>query len=258
MIVCLCVVRTATYDATPLCPFGFNDSVGGGWGVCLHHPRGRGHRLPAANTPCPRIPVNSIYCCSGNLISETFGLLMCHDTNWVMLCLLWFVWNGERRMKTHCHMSRMDSIYCISLNATCFHRLPQSMTEDSHGLSRITFVFDTTCTANCKFYFLAVRDHDSHNTSSGCAHAPWGEVKLGLSVNFLWWSECLSLQGYSKYSNDLVEQWTGSNKKQSYSYLIQKNSTTSFIWTFQRTQEVSTVRLTALHQHPSLSPKAQF
>uniref|UniRef100_A0A3Q3VQ33 MRH domain-containing protein n=1 Tax=Mola mola TaxID=94237 RepID=A0A3Q3VQ33_MOLML len=91
-----------------------------------------------------------------------------------------------------------DTDYLLLTLRVPGYRLPQSMTEDSHGLSRITFIFDTTCTANCKFYFLT---------------------------------------GYSKWSNDLVEQWTGSNKKQSYSYLIQKNSTTSFIWTFQRTQE---------------------
>ncbi|XP_068185966.1 endosome/lysosome-associated apoptosis and autophagy regulator 1 [Antennarius striatus] len=85
------------------------------------------------------------------------------------------------------------------------YRLPQSMAKDNErkDLSRITFVFETRCTADCKLYFLA---------------------------------------GYNKWNNDLVEVWTGSNSKQSYSYLIQKNSTISFTWTFRRTVEFSVER----------------
>lgn len=56
------------------------------------------------------------------------------------------------------------------------------------------------------------------------------------------WGECISLQGYNQWNNDVVEQWYGNHSKQSYSYLIQRRSITSFIWTFQRTQEDSTVR----------------
>uniref|UniRef100_A0A671YMX3 Endosome-lysosome associated apoptosis and autophagy regulator 1 n=1 Tax=Sparus aurata TaxID=8175 RepID=A0A671YMX3_SPAAU len=80
------------------------------------------------------------------------------------------------------------------------YRLPQSMTTDSERseLSRITFVFETVCSADCKFFFLA---------------------------------------GYNQWNNDVVEQWRGTSRKQSYSYLIQSNSTTSFTWTFQRTEE---------------------
>ncbi|TNN82881.1 UPF0577 protein [Liparis tanakae] len=51
-----------------------------------------------------------------------------------------------------------------------------------------------------------------------------------------------SMQGYNQWSNDVVEQWKGSNSKQSYSYLIQRNSTTSFTWTFQRSEEANTER----------------
>lgn len=54
--------------------------------------------------------------------------------------------------------------------------------------------------------------------------------------------ECVSLQGYNQWNNDVVEQWKGSNRKQSYSYLIQSNGTTSFTWTFQRTEELNAVR----------------
>ncbi|KAK5863489.1 hypothetical protein PBY51_000517 [Eleginops maclovinus] len=98
-----------------------------------------------------------------------------------------------------------DSDYLtLTLNVPGY-RLSQSMTKDSERseLSRITFIFETKCTADCKLYFLA---------------------------------------GYSQWNNEVVEQWKGSNGKQSYSYLIQSNSTTSFTWTFQRTEELNEER----------------
>ncbi|XP_054905643.1 endosome/lysosome-associated apoptosis and autophagy regulator 1 [Poeciliopsis prolifica] len=75
--------------------------------------------------------------------------------------------------------------------------------NEMSALSRITFVFETLCTSDCKFYFLV---------------------------------------GYNKWNNYLVEQWKGRNSKQSYSYLIQSNNTVSFTWTFQRTEEFSLER----------------
>ena len=59
------------------------------------------------------------------------------------------------------------------------------------------------------------------------------------------WSECICLQGYNQWNNDVVEQWRGTSRKQSYSYLVQSNSTTSFTWTFQRTEDFNMVR----HNH---------
>lgn len=53
--------------------------------------------------------------------------------------------------------------------------------------------------------------------------------------------ECVSLQGYSQWNNDMIELWTGNNSKQSYSYLIQSIATTSFTWSFQRTEKGSEV-----------------
>uniref|UniRef100_A0A8C4H0I1 Endosome-lysosome associated apoptosis and autophagy regulator 1 n=1 Tax=Dicentrarchus labrax TaxID=13489 RepID=A0A8C4H0I1_DICLA len=93
-----------------------------------------------------------------------------------------------------------DSDYLMLTLSVPGYRLPQSMATDSERseLSRITFVFETMCTADCKFYFLA---------------------------------------GYNQWNNDVVEEWKGSNRKQSYSYLIQRNSSTSFTWTFQRTED---------------------
>ncbi|XP_062283027.1 endosome/lysosome-associated apoptosis and autophagy regulator 1 [Scomber scombrus] len=85
------------------------------------------------------------------------------------------------------------------------YRPPQSMAKDSERTeqSRITFVFETKCSADCKLFFLA---------------------------------------GYNQWNNEVVEQWKGTNRKQSYSYLIQSNSTVSFTWTFQRTEEFSMER----------------
>ncbi|KAM9752012.1 endosome/lysosome-associated apoptosis and autophagy regulator 1 isoform 1-T1 [Menidia menidia] len=98
-----------------------------------------------------------------------------------------------------------DTDYLMLTLTVPGYRMSQSMTKDSEQseLSRITFVFETACTADCKLYFLA---------------------------------------GYNKWNNNVVEQWKGSNRKQSYSYLIQSNSTISFTWTFQRTEEFSTER----------------
>ncbi|XP_017286358.1 endosome/lysosome-associated apoptosis and autophagy regulator 1 [Kryptolebias marmoratus] len=70
-------------------------------------------------------------------------------------------------------------------------------------LSRITFVFETVCTADCKFYFMA---------------------------------------GYNRWFDDVVEEWKGTNRKQSYSYLIQNNYTVSFSWQFRRTEGYNTTR----------------
>ncbi|CAJ1085315.1 endosome/lysosome-associated apoptosis and autophagy regulator 1 [Xyrichtys novacula] len=85
------------------------------------------------------------------------------------------------------------------------YRLPQSAVHNSetNELSRITFVFETICTVDCKFLFMV---------------------------------------GYNEWRNDLVEEWGGSKEKQSYSYLIHSNSTNSFIWTFQRTRLYNTER----------------
>ncbi|GLD45997.1 UPF0577 protein [Lates japonicus] len=98
-----------------------------------------------------------------------------------------------------------DTDYMMLVLTVSGYRLPQSMAKDSErsGLSRITFVFETTCTADCKFYFLA---------------------------------------GYNEWNNDVVEQWKGSTRKQSYSYLIQSNSTVTFTWTFKRTDEFNMER----------------
>ncbi|KAG9332366.1 hypothetical protein JZ751_015009 [Albula glossodonta] len=74
---------------------------------------------------------------------------------------------------------------------------------DSSELSRISFVFETSCSADCVLYFMA---------------------------------------GYTERNNDVVEHWRGSREKQSYSYIVKSNETISFTWAFQRTEGYTTER----------------
>uniref|UniRef100_A0A7N6A7U5 Uncharacterized protein n=1 Tax=Anabas testudineus TaxID=64144 RepID=A0A7N6A7U5_ANATE len=98
-----------------------------------------------------------------------------------------------------------DTDYLMLILNVPGYSLPQSTVKDRERseLSRITFVFETICSADCKLFFLA---------------------------------------GYNEWNNNIVERWNGSNRKQSYSYLIQSNSTVTFAWTFQRTGKFNTER----------------
>ncbi|KAM4701230.1 endosome/lysosome-associated apoptosis and autophagy regulator 1 [Discoglossus pictus] len=92
----------------------------------------------------------------------------------------------------------LDSDYMLlTLTVPSFSQ-PRSVAEDAENkeISRITFVFETVCTVNCQFYFMT-------------------------AVN----SEL----------NSIVESWTGTKEKQSYTYSVQKNANTTFTWAFQRT-----------------------
>ncbi|XP_037126265.1 endosome/lysosome-associated apoptosis and autophagy regulator 1 [Syngnathus acus] len=91
-----------------------------------------------------------------------------------------------------------DTDYLMLTLTVPGYRLPKSQAKDGKRseLSRISFVFETSCSADCTLLFLA---------------------------------------GLNPWSNNEVEQWKGSNGKQSYSYLIQSNATVSFTWAFQRT-----------------------
>ncbi|XP_029478661.1 endosome/lysosome-associated apoptosis and autophagy regulator 1 [Oncorhynchus nerka] len=99
----------------------------------------------------------------------------------------------------------LDSDYMMLSLTVPGYRLPHSVAKDDERseLSRISFVFETQCTADCALYFMA---------------------------------------GYSERTNDMVEHWSGTTRKQSYSYLVKSNSTVSFTWGFQRTQAYSEVR----------------
>uniref|UniRef100_A0A8V1A7A5 Endosome-lysosome associated apoptosis and autophagy regulator 1 n=1 Tax=Gallus gallus TaxID=9031 RepID=A0A8V1A7A5_CHICK len=76
---------------------------------------------------------------------------------------------------------------------------PQPALEDgdSKEVARITFVFETVCSVSCELYFMV---------------------------------------GINSRTNTPVETWTGPRGKQSYTYVVEKNATTSFTWAFQRTR----------------------
>ncbi|ROL48969.1 UPF0577 protein KIAA1324 [Anabarilius grahami] len=94
--------------------------------------------------------------------------------------------------------SDQDSDYMLLTLTVPGYSLPHSLSEDNERvtLSSITFVFETKCTADCKLYFMA---------------------------------------GQNERNNMVVESWSGTIGKQSYSYLIKSNNTVSFTWGFQRT-----------------------
>ncbi|XP_051758344.1 endosome/lysosome-associated apoptosis and autophagy regulator 1 isoform X1 [Ctenopharyngodon idella] len=94
--------------------------------------------------------------------------------------------------------SDQDSDYMLLTLTVPGYSLPHSLSEDNERvtLSSITFVFETKCTADCKLYFMA---------------------------------------GQNERNNMIVESWSGTIGKQSYSYLIKSNNTVSFTWGFQRT-----------------------
>ncbi|XP_069483927.1 endosome/lysosome-associated apoptosis and autophagy regulator family member 2 isoform X2 [Ambystoma mexicanum] len=76
-------------------------------------------------------------------------------------------------------------------------RPPTSVTGASGAeLGRLTFVFETVCSADCVLYFM-------------------------VDIN--------------KKSTTVVESWAGNRDKQSYTYTVSKNATYMFTWAFQRT-----------------------
>uniref|UniRef100_A0A7N4PG05 Endosome-lysosome associated apoptosis and autophagy regulator 1 n=1 Tax=Sarcophilus harrisii TaxID=9305 RepID=A0A7N4PG05_SARHA len=82
---------------------------------------------------------------------------------------------------------------------------PHSVMADTENkeIARITFVFETVCSVNCELYFMV---------------------------------------GMNSRTNTPVETWKGPKGKQSYTYIIEKNSSMSFTWAFQRTTSHETGR----------------
>ncbi|KAG7472616.1 hypothetical protein MATL_G00110570 [Megalops atlanticus] len=99
----------------------------------------------------------------------------------------------------------LDSDYMMLTLSVPGYRLPHSVAKNAESteLSRITFVFETKCTADCVLYFMA---------------------------------------GFSDRNNEVVEHWGGTREKQSYSYIVKSNNTVSFTWAFQRTEGYTTER----------------
>ncbi|XP_029598386.1 UPF0577 protein KIAA1324-like isoform X1 [Salmo trutta] len=83
-------------------------------------------------------------------------------------------------------------------------KLPTSlagMTGSEFG--RITFVFETICSADCELYFM-------------------------MDVN--------------RKSTTVVESWEGSKERQSYTHIMTRNASVSYTWAFQRTNQAQDVR----------------
>lgn len=201
--------------------------MGSGGRICLHHPRVSGHWLPDAHAHCSRIQVTQVHF---YLIS--FDL---YELNVFFFNNKWCLRLQPAQFWKH--------VLQNSTKVLLAYRVPQFRNKDSERgeLSRITFVFETMCTTDCKFYFLAV----SKKVSIFCfliflssfIYLDILEIKFDSGHEYE-----LPLQGYSEWNNYVVEHWTGSSRKQSYSYVIQSNRTVSFSWALQRTEEFSTVR----------------
>ncbi|RXM99135.1 UPF0577 protein KIAA1324-like, partial [Acipenser ruthenus] len=81
---------------------------------------------------------------------------------------------------------------------------PTSLTGASgNEVGRITFVFETICSVDCELYFM-------------------------MDVN--------------RMSTSVVESWEGTKEKQSYTHIMTKNSSVSFTWAFQRTNQAQETR----------------
>ncbi|XP_072569382.1 endosome/lysosome-associated apoptosis and autophagy regulator 1 isoform X2 [Paramormyrops kingsleyae] len=97
----------------------------------------------------------------------------------------------------------VDSDYVVLMLTVPGYRPAQLTGRETHNseLSRISFVFETKCTADCMLFFSA---------------------------------------GPSEWSSQTVEHWEGSRDQQSYSYIVRSNDTTCFTWAFQRTRAYGT------------------
>uniref|UniRef100_A0A1A8IPQ4 KIAA1324-like n=1 Tax=Nothobranchius kuhntae TaxID=321403 RepID=A0A1A8IPQ4_NOTKU len=87
-------------------------------------------------------------------------------------------------------------------------KLPTSVSSQSlTEFGRITFEFETMCTADCEFYFM-------------------------MDVN--------------RTSTTVVQSWEKTNKRQTYTHVMTKNASVSYTWTFQRTNQPSAVSANAI------------
>ncbi|XP_015208687.1 endosome/lysosome-associated apoptosis and autophagy regulator family member 2 isoform X1 [Lepisosteus oculatus] len=83
-------------------------------------------------------------------------------------------------------------------------KLPTSVTGTTGSeFGRITFVFETICSADCELYFM-------------------------MDVN--------------RKSTNVVESWEGTKEKQSYTHIMTKNASVSYTWAFQRTNQAQDTR----------------
>ncbi|XP_035282980.1 endosome/lysosome-associated apoptosis and autophagy regulator family member 2 isoform X1 [Anguilla anguilla] len=114
--------------------------------------------------------------------------------------------NGWEVAGDHIHSGAggSDNDYLILNLRIPGFKLPTSM-EGTTGreFGRITFVFETICSADCELYFM-------------------------VDVN--------------RRSTNVVESWVGSKERQSYTHIMTKNASVSYTWAFQRTNQAQDIR----------------
>ncbi|XP_028814403.1 UPF0577 protein KIAA1324-like isoform X2 [Denticeps clupeoides] len=97
-----------------------------------------------------------------------------------------------------------DNDYLILNLRVLGFKLPTSVSGTSGTeFGRISFVFETICSADCELYFM-------------------------MDVN--------------RKSTNVVESWEGSKERQSYTHVMTKNASVSYTWAFQRTNQAQDVR----------------
>uniref|UniRef100_A0A3Q3WP99 MRH domain-containing protein n=1 Tax=Mola mola TaxID=94237 RepID=A0A3Q3WP99_MOLML len=85
------------------------------------------------------------------------------------------------------------------------YKLPTSVSSHSGTeFGRVTFEFETLCTADCELYFMMVRDVNRKSTT-------------------------------------VLESWERTQARQSYTHIMTKNASVTYTWAFQRTNQPSDV-----------------
>uniref|UniRef100_UPI00398F42DF endosome/lysosome-associated apoptosis and autophagy regulator 1 isoform X2 n=1 Tax=Pristiophorus japonicus TaxID=55135 RepID=UPI00398F42DF len=106
----------------------------------------------------------------------------------------------------HSTVASADNNYMMLIMDIPGFSPPQSTLEnlDNPEIARITFIFETMCTADCELYLL---------------------------------------MGPTRENTRSVEIWTGSREKQSYTYIIERNTSLAIVWAFQRTASFEQSRM---------------
>lgn len=114
--------------------------------------------------------------------------------------------NGWEAAGNHIHSGAgsSDNDYLILNIHVPGFKLPTSLSNQSvTEFGRITFEFETVCSADCEFYFMM--DIDRKSTT-------------------------------------VVQSWEKTQKRQTYTHIMTKNAPVSYTWAFQRTNQPSDVR----------------
>ncbi|KAG8451374.1 hypothetical protein GDO86_003543 [Hymenochirus boettgeri] len=92
-----------------------------------------------------------------------------------------------------------DNDYVVLYLNIPYFSPPHTVAEDGENnvVSRITFVFDMTCSVNCQLFFMVAENSEM---------------------------------------SSVIKSWMGTQEKQSYTYQINRNANTTFTWAFQRTK----------------------